>query len=89
LRDHFASSITVNSGYRSPAHNEAVGGGKESQHLKGKAADIVIAGVSPDDVADTIEQFIIDGKMTQGGIGRYKSFTHYDIRGTKARWDYR
>jgi len=24
--------------------------------------------------------------MTEGGIGIYKGFVHYDIRGTKARW---
>lgn len=89
LRDHFGTSITINSGYRSPAHNEAVGGSKNSQHIKGTAADIVVQNVSPDEVARAIEQLIIDGKMQQGGIGLYKSFTHYDIRGMKARWDFR
>lgn len=33
--------IRVNSGYRSKALNEAVGGSKNSDHLKGCAADIV------------------------------------------------
>jgi hypothetical protein len=32
--------IKINSGYRSPQTNEAVGGAKTSQHLKGEAADI-------------------------------------------------
>src|SRR5690625_2382359 len=39
--------ITINSGYRSPAHNRRVGGASNSQHLYGKAADIVVRGVSP------------------------------------------
>jgi uncharacterized protein YcbK (DUF882 family) len=89
LRDHFGKPIKVNSGYRSPEHNARVGGGKRSQHLLGTAADIVIDGVSNDLIADTIEQFIREGKMQQGGLGRYDDFTHYDIRGVKARWDFR
>jgi len=89
LREHFQKPITINSGYRSPEHNEKIGGSKKSQHLLGKAADVVIEGVSPDEVADAIE-FLIDNKMMkQGGLGRYDSFTHYDIRGKKSRWDNR
>lgn len=89
LREHFQAPITINSGYRSPAHNEKIGGEPNSQHLLGKAADVVIEGVTPDEVADAIE-FLIEGKMMkQGGVGRYKEFTHYDIRGKKARWDKR
>ncbi len=88
IRDHYGKPIQINSGYRSPAHNEAVKGSSTSQHLEGKAADIVIAGVSPSEVADTIEKLITEGKMKQGGLGRYNSFTHYDIRGRKARWDF-
>jgi len=26
--------------------------------------------------------------MKEGGLGLYNTFVHYDIRGTKARWDY-
>jgi uncharacterized protein YcbK (DUF882 family) len=89
LREFFGAEISINSGYRSPAHNEAVGGASKSQHLKGIAADIVVEGITPDQVADTIEKLITEGKMKQGGIGRYNSFTHYDIRGEKARWDFR
>jgi len=89
LRAHFGRPISINSGYRSPVHNEKVGGSKNSQHLTGKAADIVIKDTHPDQVADAIETLIAEGKMSEGGLGRYKSFTHYDIRGTKARWDFR
>ena len=89
LREHFQKPITINSGYRSPEHNAKVGGTENSQHLLGKAADIVIDGISPDEVADAIE-FLIEGKMMkQGGLGRYVDFTHYDIRGKKSRWDKR
>lgn len=80
------ASIHINSGYRSPRYNSSVGGAENSQHLYGQAADIVVAGYSPRQVADTIERLIREGKMRQGGLGRYNSFTHYDTRGTKARW---
>lgn len=89
LRAHFDAPIKINSGYRSQKWNERIGGEPNSQHLLGKAADVVIEGISPDDVADAIE-FLIDNKMMkQGGLGRYTTFTHYDIRGKKARWDKR
>lgn len=40
LRAAYGKPITVNSGYRSPALNKAVGGAAGSQHVKGEAADI-------------------------------------------------
>jgi hypothetical protein len=46
VREHFGKSVTVNSAYRSPESNAAVGGSKTSDHCKGMAADIEIAGVA-------------------------------------------
>ena len=89
LREHFQKPITINSGYRSPKWNAKVGGAEKSQHLLGNAADIVIEGVSPDEVADAIDFLIENKMMKQGGLGRYVDFTHYDIRGKKSRWDKR
>ena len=40
LRDYVGSSIIVDSGFRSPYVNKAVGGVITSQHLRGQAADI-------------------------------------------------
>lgn len=40
LRDKVQRPLILNSGYRSQALNKAVGGVKESQHVKGEAADI-------------------------------------------------
>ena len=39
IRDLHGKSIQVNSGYRSPALNKAIGGAVSSQHMEGKAAD--------------------------------------------------
>jgi zinc D-Ala-D-Ala carboxypeptidase len=44
VRAHFGA-VTVNSGYRSPAVNKAVGSSSSSQHAKGEAADIEVVGV--------------------------------------------
>lgn len=92
LRDHIEviegreHPIIINSGYRSKSHNRKVGGSKNSQHLLGKAADIVVGRLTPLRVSRIIEELIMRGKMKQGGIGIYETFVHYDIRGTKARW---
>lgn len=86
LREVMGAPIRVISGYRDPRHNEDVGGAQRSQHLHGRAADIIVKGYAPDLVAVTIERLIIEGRMRQGGLSAYSSFTHYDIRGTRARW---
>jgi zinc D-Ala-D-Ala carboxypeptidase len=54
VRDHFGKSVTVTSGYRSPEVNAAVGGSKTSDHCKGQAADIEIAGVPNAELAEWI-----------------------------------
>ena len=41
IREKLGKPILVNSGYRSPILNKAVGGVANSQHLKGLAADLV------------------------------------------------
>ena len=45
LRDYVGAPVHINSGYRCPELNVAVGGVKNSQHCRGEAADIRI--VSP------------------------------------------
>lgn len=86
LRDSLGKTISITSGYRSPQHNKKIGGAKDSQHIKGMAADIKVSGMTPKEVALVIEGLIEQGKIKQGGIGIYPSWVHYDIRGTKARW---
>jgi len=45
LREKYGKPIKVNSGYRCPKHNLAVGGATQSQHMKGEAADIAPVGL--------------------------------------------
>lgn len=81
LRDYVGVSITITSGYRSPAYNRRIGSRKTSQHVKGRAADFKIKGMTPKRVADFVQLY------DPPGLGRYKTFTHVDIRkGRKARW---
>jgi uncharacterized protein YcbK (DUF882 family) len=87
LRTHLGRSIKINSAYRSPEHNESIGGVKNSQHVLGKASDIVVAGLTTTEVYAVIEELIGKGDMLQGGLGLYNSFVHYDIRGSRARWN--
>jgi len=78
--------ITVTSGFRCPAWNKTVGGVKKSRHCTGEAADIVVQGRHPLEVAeaaDRVEPF------SHGGIGTYvdRGFVHVDVRhGGPTRW---
>lgn len=89
LRDYLKSPIRINSAYRSEAWNKKSGGVKNSQHIKGKAADISMGDYAPSQIYEAIELLISKGEITEGGLGLYNTFVHYDIRGEKARWDYR
>ena len=40
LRDFLGKPVVISSGYRCPELNKAVGGVRNSQHMKGEAADI-------------------------------------------------
>lgn len=82
-------SMRVNSAYRSPTYNKAIGGAQHSQHTFGRAADIVVSGVSAKTVHDTALRLHNEGVIRLGGLGRYSTFTHVDLRpGSKlAQWN--
>jgi len=94
LREHVGKPITIISGYRSPERNKSVGGATKSQHMQGNAVDIKIDGLTGHQIADIVEKLIKEGKMKQGGVGRYgdkdkitdRSWCHYDTRGFASRW---
>jgi putative chitinase len=54
VRAHFGKPIQINSSYRAPLVNKAVGGSKTSQHSNGEAVDFEIPGISNKVVADWV-----------------------------------
>jgi hypothetical protein len=78
--------IHINSGYRDPNYNALIGGARLSQHMAGRAADITIADVEPQQVHDTILELYIKKAIVIGGLGYYAAgehgngFVHVDIR---------
>ena len=85
IRAHFGAPVVIHSGYRTPQYNAKVGGASHSQHCYGTAADIVVRGKTPAQVAAYARQLMPDW----GGVGAYsqKGFTHIDVRETRADWN--
>ena len=76
--------LIINSGYRTPEHNKAVGGVDSSMHMKGIAVDIKkVKNYSIDEMAK------IASAIGFTGIGKYHTFIHVDVRPYEARWDNR
>lgn len=78
LANDLQKPIKVNSGYRSPALNRAVGGSETSQHMQGLAADIEVEGMSNYDLASHIRdnfkfdqlilEFYTPGDLSSGWV---------------------
>jgi|TARA_R110000772_G_scaffold1071_1_gene3753 uncharacterized protein YcbK (DUF882 family) len=85
LRDT-VGRLDLTNAYRCKYHNADVGGSINSQHLKGKAADIKSKTLSPNEIAVRTNDLMKNESFKLGGIGIYNTFTHVDIRGTRARW---
>lgn len=81
--------LNVKSAFRTVKYNRKCGGVRGSQHLTASAVDLTIDGLTPDQVADLIEDLIAEGKIKLGGLGRYDDFTHVDLRRARKRWDHR
>ena len=82
IRDWAGNSVVITSAYRNPTYNKKVGGASTSYHTKGQAADIVVKGKKPIEVARYAQS--INAK----GIGCYNDdlFVHIDTRTSKFYW---
>lgn len=84
--------LNVISGYRTMAHNVAVGGARSSTHLTAEGADIRPGrGLSPDELHTLILTHFKHKRLPDlGGVGIYPSWVHVDIRkaadGHLRRW---
>lgn len=80
-RKAYGKPMKIFSGFRCAAHNTAVGGVKNSYHLKGLAADLHAE--DTDDLA-RLHLAVLRGGGFPGGVGLYKSnplLLHRDVRG--------
>lgn len=74
LRSAYGKPLTINSGYRCPALNKAVGGAATSQHTKGQAADI-----AANDPA-ILAQLVINKALPYDQLILYPDFIHISHR---------
>ena len=75
VREQLGKPIVVNSGYRCERHNKDVGGVRNSQHLRGEAADIHCQD------NEKLKQLIIEnGKFDQ--LITYPTFLHVSYKRT-------
>ena len=75
VREKLGMPIVVNSGYRCEKHNKDVGGVRNSQHLRGEAADIHCSD------NERLKQLIIEnGKFDQ--LITYPTFLHVSYKRT-------
>ena len=81
LRNQVGKPVIINSGYRTPTRNKAVGGAKYSYHMRGMAADIRINGMTAKEIANKLDKII----PNECGIIVYASWVHIDTRTKKYR----
>ncbi len=74
LRDACGHPLKVNSGYRCKKLNDLVGGSKNSQHIKGKAADIA------SDAPIRLARIVIDRGLDFDQMILYPTFVHFSHR---------
>lgn len=76
LREKIGEPIYINSGYRTPEHNKAVGGSTLSYHMYGMAADIWADKHTPKQLYTILDE-MLEG---WGGLELHDTFVHVDTR---------
>ena len=92
IRALFKVPVQVNSGYRCPELNTAVGGSATSQHVRGEAADIVIRGFETEaleveavrkilrELPDLkFGQMLVEFGCIHVSLGTKREVAHYDV----------
>ena len=91
LRENVGGALEVSCVYRCPAHNAAVGGVENSQHLEGTAADVQTPDYEWCDTPEKLQWYA--EQLPFDGIGIYPWGCHVDVReggvGAGIRWDER
>jgi len=81
-RHRIGRPLRINSAYRNAAYNRAIGGASASIHMRGGALDL---SGSPVTLRRILREMRDEG-LFKGGIGRYPTFTHVDVRGRNTDW---
>ena len=76
LRVKLGRPVVITSGYRSPALNRAVGGSPTSHHLQGRAADLIVPGMTPLVVCQAVHQLRLPCAQIIHEFGRW---THLSV----------
>jgi uncharacterized protein YcbK (DUF882 family) len=88
IRSHFDTPVIVHCGCRCKKQNESISGAENSQHLKGKACDFHMQGLTTPLEIRRIYNWIDENICPDsGGLGLYDWGIHLDSRSKKARWD--
>jgi uncharacterized protein YcbK (DUF882 family) len=81
IRDYVKKPVTASSGCRCIRHNASVGGASNSQHLYGRAADLIV------DDPLAVYDYLDRRYPNRYGFGVYESWLHVDSRSNgPARW---
>lgn len=81
LRQKIGEEIYINSGFRTPDHNKAVGGALLSYHQYGMAADIRGKTKTPKELYSLLDEMMAGW----GGLELHDTFVHVDVRVNKWR----
>ena len=76
LRQKIGEEIYINSGFRTPTHNKAVGGSLLSYHQYGMAADIRAKTKTPEELYEILDEML----GGWGGLELHDTFVHVDMR---------
>lgn len=84
IRDELGVPVRVNSGCRCEEHNARVKGAKNSNHIKGLAADLACS-KGAKVMFQTIKRLHAEGKLPELDYCiRYKSWVHIDCGGKRS-----
>lgn len=85
VRAELGHGIAVLSGHRCTKRNDAVGGARNSRHILGEAADLLVPGGKQNEF---VQAAMTVGIFRDGGIGIYPNGgVHVDHRPWVARWN--
>lgn len=87
LREKYGKPITVNSGYRCPELNKAVGGSKTSDHMNGFSVDITASSKKENAILFQIikDNFDFDQLIWEKGNSEYPDWVHVSYNPNRLR----